>query len=106
MTKTALETWKRINPKSIIEMWKVSIADKYKEEIDKGILNILEEIQSIRDEDTVGGYYDKTNGINTTLHEYYLEVTAVEDSIVIGKIVGSRHPVYNVRKGDWIYITK
>ena len=36
VTKTALETLKRINPKSIIEMWKVSIADKYKEEIDKG----------------------------------------------------------------------
>ena len=78
----------------------------YKEEIDKAILNILEEIQSIRDEDTVGGYYDKTTGINTTLHEYYLEVTAVEDSIVIAKIIGSRNPVFNVRQGDWIFISK
>ena len=36
VTKTALQTWKRINPKSIIEIWKSSITDKYKMQIEKG----------------------------------------------------------------------
>ena len=36
VTKTALETWKRINPKSIIEIWKTCITDKYKREISSG----------------------------------------------------------------------
>lgn len=36
VTKTALQTWKRINPKSIIEIWKTCITDKYKTQIEKG----------------------------------------------------------------------
>ena len=36
VTKTALQTWKRINPKSIIEIWKTCITDKYKSQIQKG----------------------------------------------------------------------
>ena len=36
VTKTALQTWKRINPKSIIEIWKTCITDKYKAQIEKG----------------------------------------------------------------------
>ena len=36
VTKTALQTWKRINPKSIIEIWKTCITDKYKAQIQKG----------------------------------------------------------------------
>ncbi len=44
--------------------------------------------------------------MNTGDHAYYMEVTAVEDSIVIAKIIGSKNAVYRVRKGDWIYITK
>ena len=38
--------------------------------------------------------------------EYYLEVVSVEDSIVIAKIIGSVHPVYTVREGDMILISK
>ena len=30
VTRTALQTWKRVNPKSIIEIWKTCITDKYK----------------------------------------------------------------------------
>ena len=78
----------------------------FKEELDKAILSILEDIASIREEDTVGSYYDKTTGIDSNLDQYFLEVTAVEDSIVIAKIIGSRNPVFNVRKGDWIFISK
>ena len=78
----------------------------FKDELDKEILSILEEIESIRVEDTVGSYYDQTTGINSNLDQYFLEVTAVEDSIVIAKIIGSRNPVFNVRKGDWIFISK
>jgi hypothetical protein len=36
VTKTALHTWKRINPKSILEIWKTCITDKYKMQIEKG----------------------------------------------------------------------
>jgi len=36
VTKTALHTWKRINPKSILEIWKTCITDKYKVQIEKG----------------------------------------------------------------------
>jgi hypothetical protein len=36
VTKTALQTWKRINPKSILEIWKTCITDKYKTQIEKG----------------------------------------------------------------------
>jgi hypothetical protein len=78
----------------------------FKEELDKAILSILEDIASIREEDTVGSYYDKTTGIDSNLDQYFLEVTTVEDSIVIAKIIGSRNPVFNVRKGDWIFISK
>ena len=52
------------------------------------------------------GYYEKSNGMNTTDWAYYLEVTAIEDSIVIAKIVDSKRPAYKVREGDWIYISK
>ena len=41
------------------------------------------EIQSLRDQDTVGGFYENTTSIDTDEHQYYLEVIAVEDSIVI-----------------------
>ena len=64
------------------------------------------EIQSLRDQDTVGGFYENTTSIDTDEHQYYLEVIAVEDSIVIAKIIGSRNPVYNVRKGDGIFISQ
>ena len=36
ITRTALEAWKRINPKSIILIWKQNITDKYKKEIREG----------------------------------------------------------------------
>jgi len=36
VTRTALQTWKRVNPRSIIEIWKTSITDKYKKEIEEG----------------------------------------------------------------------
>ena len=36
VTRTALQTWKRVNPKSIIEIWKTCITDKYKKEIEGG----------------------------------------------------------------------
>ncbi len=44
--------------------------------------------------------------MNTTDWAYYLEVTAIEDTIVIAKIVDSKRPAYKVREGDWIYISK
>jgi len=36
VTKTALETWKKINPKTLIQTWKIYIVDKYEKEIRNG----------------------------------------------------------------------
>ena len=36
ITRTALETWKRVNPRSIIKIWKESVTDRYKEQIANG----------------------------------------------------------------------
>ena len=36
VTRTALETWKRINPKSIIKIWKESVTNGYKNQIERG----------------------------------------------------------------------
>ena len=44
--------------------------------------------------------------MNTKDNSYYLEVIAVEDSIVIAKVIGSKKPVYTIRKNDWIFIKK
>jgi len=36
VTKTAIETWRRLNPRSIIQTWKEGITDKYHKEIMSG----------------------------------------------------------------------
>lgn len=36
VTKTALQTWRRLNPRSIIQTWKEGITDKYQKEIMSG----------------------------------------------------------------------
>jgi len=36
VTKTAIETWRRLNPRSIIQTWKEGITDKYYKEIMSG----------------------------------------------------------------------
>jgi len=36
VTRTALETWKKINPKTLIQAWKIYIVDKYEKEIKDG----------------------------------------------------------------------
>ena len=36
VTKTALETWRKLNPRSIIKVWKEAITDKYENEILEG----------------------------------------------------------------------
>ena len=71
----------------------------------QNIDDLLNNIQTFKDYEKTG-YYENTQGMNTGDHAYYMEVTAVEDSIVIAKIIGSKNAVYRVRKGDWIYITK
>ena len=77
----------------------------YKKGVDKSIDDLLHHIQELKDYEGTG-YYKNTQGMNTGDHAYYMEVTAVEDSIVIAKIIGSRNPVFKVRKGDWIFISK
>ena len=77
----------------------------YKKGVDEAINDLLDNIQKFKDYEKTG-YYENTQGMNTGDHAYYMEVTAVEDSIVIAKIIGSKNAVYRVRKGDWIYITK
>ena len=77
----------------------------YKKGVDETINDLLDNIQEFKDYEKTG-YYENTQGMNTGAHAYYMEVTAVEDSIVIAKIIGSKNAVYRVRKGDWIYITK
>ena len=36
VTRTALETWKKVNPKSLISAWKMYIVDPYHSEIARG----------------------------------------------------------------------
>ena len=36
VTRTALETWKKLNPKSLIAAWKLYIVDLYQKEIEMG----------------------------------------------------------------------
>ena len=36
VTRTALETWKKLNPKSLISAWKMYIVDQYHNEIENG----------------------------------------------------------------------
>ena len=49
ITKVALETWKRMNPKSLIYTWKVSIYDKYNEKIIAGNIDFFIEKNYIED---------------------------------------------------------
>ena len=41
VTKTALETWRRVNPRSIILTWKEGITDKYAKEIQRGNIDFF-----------------------------------------------------------------
>ena len=77
----------------------------FQEYINTAIENLISSKNNIEDRKK-SGYYEKSTGMNTTDWAYYLEVTAIEDSIVIAKIVDSKRPVYKVREGDWIYISK
>ena len=52
VTKTAFATWKRLNPKSIIEIWRTCITDKYKTEIASGDYNFF--IKKDYKEDIIG----------------------------------------------------
>ena len=52
VTKTAFATWKRLNPKSIIEIWRTCITDKYKTEIANGDYNFF--IKKDYKEDVIG----------------------------------------------------
>jgi len=49
VTKTALETWRRVNPKSIILTWKEGITDKYEKEIMRGNIGFFLEKDYITD---------------------------------------------------------
>jgi hypothetical protein len=49
VTKTALETWRRVNPRSIIYTWKVGITDKYDKEILRGNVNFFLEKDYVTD---------------------------------------------------------
>ena len=65
ITRTALHTWKRINPKSIIEIWKTCITDKYKSEIEKGDYNFF--LEKNYSEDISG--CDNSSDILTSIEE-------------------------------------
>jgi hypothetical protein len=49
VTKTALETWRRVNPRSIIYTWKVGITDKYDKEILRGNVDFFLEKDYVTD---------------------------------------------------------
>ena len=49
ITKVALETWKRMNPKSLIYTWKISVHDKYKGEIIEGNIDFFIEKNYVED---------------------------------------------------------
>ena len=49
VTKTALETWRRVNPRSIILTWKEGITDKYAKEIQRGNIDFFLEKDYVTD---------------------------------------------------------
>jgi len=49
VTKTALETWRRVNPRSIILTWKEGISDKYEKEIMRGNIDFFLEKDYVTD---------------------------------------------------------
>ena len=101
---TDLKTiWNFYNPDSVdIKKYNPTGSQEY---INTNIENLVSSKNNIEDRKK-SGYYEKSTGMNTTDWAYYLEVTAIEDSIVIAKIVDSKRPAYKVREGDWIYISK
>ena len=79
--------------------------NEFKKDIDESIAELNSIIDKIKT-NKENGSYDKSTGMNTKDNSYYLEVIAVEDSIVIAKVIGSKKPVYTIRKNDWIFIKK
>ena len=76
-----------------------------KKDIKEAINNIEGQIKEI-EENRESNYYKNTHSINTDEFSYTMEVIAIEDSIVIAKVINSRQPVYKVRKHDMIFISK
>jgi len=79
--------------------------NEFKKDIDESIAELNSIIDEIKANEK-HGYYDKSAGMNTKDNSYDLEVIAVEDSIIIAKVIGSKKPVYKIRKNDWIFIKK
>jgi hypothetical protein len=76
-----------------------------KKDIKEAINNIEGQIKEI-EENRESNYYKNTHSINTDEFSYTMEVIAIEDSIVIAKVINSRQPVYKIRKHDMIFISK
>tara|TARA_Y100000590_G_scaffold367547_1_gene427683 strand:- start:240 stop:1652 length:1413 start_codon:yes stop_codon:yes gene_type:complete len=76
---------------------------EFKKEINEAISTLLKHYQELKENTE---FYENTDSSNNDFCEYYLEVVSVEDSIAIAKIIGSRQPVYTVREGDFIIISK
>ena len=51
-------------------------------------------------------FYGEHSSANNDDMNYHMEVIEVKDSIAYAKIIGSRYPIFKVRKNDWIFISK
>ena len=95
--------WNYYNSDSIET--KVFNFEESKNDIKEAINNIEGQISEI-EENRESNYYKNTHSIDTDQFSYTMEVIAVEDSIVIAKVINSRQPVYRIRKNDMIFISK
>ena len=101
--------WDYGQTRSDSEDWanKLKVYDEteFQKEIDNAISSMLAHKEELREKENAG-YYKKIHSSNDQTFSYFLDVISVEDSIAIAKITGSRQPVYIVREGDFIIISK
>ena len=101
--------WDYGQTRSDSEDWanKLKVYDEteFQKEIDNAISYMLAHKEELREKENTG-YFKTMHSSNDQTFSYYIDIISVEDSIAIGKITGSKQPVYTVREGDFTIISK
>ena len=98
------QIWDYGQTRSDSEDWanKLKVYDEteFQKEIDNAISNMLAHKEELREKENTG-YFKTIHSSNDQTFSYFIDIISVEDSIAIGKITGSKQPVYTVREGDF-----